>query len=161
MLSSFLLLGSLTSASSSLSRMGEATSTSSRTASPSATSGFHELTFIQEGSSLCNGTEYWLPWSVTLSNGAIGSLTKSNPSNATMVFSNEFACPNGEMTYANGFSWSSDERASTITFLVPYGSYSYEVVGPSRQGVYQAATFGRIDFSPSNTIPVVINLDCC
>jgi hypothetical protein len=115
------------------------------------------LTFIQETSSLCNGTEYWVPWSVTLSNGAVGNLTVSNPANTTMMFSNKFSCPNGELTYApgHGLTWSNNESVSTITFLVPYGSYSYEIVGPV---VTIPAMFGQTHFSPSNAFPVEINL---
>jgi hypothetical protein len=158
LLSIFLLLGSLTSASSPLSRIEVTTTTTTSfgtATSSSATSGLHELTFIQETSSDCNGTEYWVPWSVTLSNGAVGNLTESNPANATMMFSDKFSCPNGELTYApgHGLTWSNNESVSTITFLVPYGSYSYEIVGP-----VVPAAFGQTHFSPSNAFPVEINL---
>ena len=118
-----------------------------------------KLTFIQESGpdpSFCNGGDYWVTWSVTLSNGAMGSVTEAITSNTT-ILSNEMPCPNGSIFYADGVSWSNNESVSTITFLVPYGSYSYKVVGPATF----PAVFGQVDFSPSNTIPVEINLECC
>jgi hypothetical protein len=116
------------------------------------------LTFIQESSSDCNGIQYWVPWSVTLSNGAVGNLTESNPGNTTMIFFyGGVSCPNYELFYDHTVVWSNNETVSTITFLVPYGSYSYEIVGPAPF----RTVFGQVDFSPSNTIPVEFNLECC
>jgi hypothetical protein len=153
LLSIFLLLGSLTSASSGLSRMGE-----TKTASSSYATGLHESTFIQASSSDCNGLQQWVPWSVTLSDGTLGTLTESNPANATMIyFYGGVSCPNYDLFYDHTVVWSNNQSVSTITFLVPYGSYSYEIVGPG--GFH--AVFGQVDFSPSNTLPIETNIGCC
>jgi hypothetical protein len=132
LLSSALLLGALTSASSPLSRIETTTTTSS-----SAT-GLHELTFIQEDL-VGHYTLGWVPWSVTLSNGAAGELTESNPSNTTIL-----PWPDNENSFSN------NQSLSTITFLVPYGFYSYEEVTAF------GAVFGQVDFSQSNPFPVDI-----
>jgi hypothetical protein len=98
----------------------------------------HELTFIQEGTPSPLGPVGWLPWSVTLSNIAIGNLTESNPTNTKIL-----QCPSGGISFSN-------QSVSTITFLVPYGSYHYEAdtaLGP---------VSGQIDFSPSNALPVEV-----
>ncbi len=142
-LSTFLLLGSLTSASTDLSRTETTTTTTySRTASSSSAAGLHELTFIQEDLWGGHYTLGWVPWSIRLSNGAVGNLTESNPPNATIL-----PWPEDEVSHAN------NQSLSTITFLVPYGVYSYEIVASS---VPAPAVFGQVDFSPSNPLPVGI-----
>jgi hypothetical protein len=110
----------------------------SRTSSSST--GLHELTFIQENTSTPLGPVGWLAWSVTLSNGAVGNLTESNPSNTEIV-----QCP------SHGISVFTNQTVSTITFLEPYGSYHYEA------DTAQGSVSGQIDFSPSNAVPVEIN----
>lgn len=139
LLCTFILLGSLTSASSDLSRMGTRT-TASRTASSGSVTGLHELTFIQGDLWGGHYTLGWAPWSVTLWNGAAGTFTESNPSNtAILPWPDERTNP------------STNQSLSTITFFVPYGVYSYEIVASS---VPAPAVFGQVDFSPSNPLPV-------
>jgi hypothetical protein len=138
LLSIFLLLGSLTYVSSDLTRIA-APKTTSRTAI--FPPGLYNLTFIQEGFLGPAGATFWLPWSITLSSGTIGNLTESNPSNNLSSISPNFLA-NDPSLY--------DQSLATITFLVPYGSYHYEVLTPL------GSVFGQVDFSPSNAFPVGI-----
>lgn len=144
LLSSFLLLGSLTSASSALSRTDTTTTTSGTS---SVATGLHELTFIQENLLSSN----FLPWSITLSNGAVGNLTEVNPSNTTILpwwTYTRYADPSCTIC---GPPVSSNQSLSTMTFLVPFGSYHYE------EYTAYGMVFGQVDFSPSNPLPVGIN----
>lgn len=146
LMSIFLLLGGLTSASTPLPGI-ETTTTTSQTSSSATASGLHELTFIQENLIGSN----FLPWSITLSNGAVGTLTEVNPSNATILpwwTYTRFADPS--CTFCGPPS-SNNQSLSTITFLVPFGSYHYEEY--SAYGV----VLGQVDFSPWDPLPVGIN----
>jgi len=143
LLSTFLLLGALTSAS------GALKIETTTTASSSAT-GLHELTFIQAECPCYPPNGYfYLPWSITLSNGAIGNLTEVNPPNATIVpLWAQCHCSSSSDPYPN---ISTNQSVSTITFLVPYGSYHYE------EYTDLGMVFGQVDFSASNPLPVGIN----
>jgi hypothetical protein len=163
LLSIFLLLGSLTYVSSDLSRIAMPT-TASRTAS--FPPGLHNLTFLQSG----DGSGY-LPWSITLSSSVIGNLTEVNPTNATIVpwstiqalRCSHNSCSNLTILDCSGYYrlnscsgpilYSDNQSVATVSFLVPYGSYSYEVV------TEYGALFGQVDFSPSNPLPVGINVE--
>jgi hypothetical protein len=112
------------------------------------------LTFIQEREG--SYPYSYLPWSIWLSNGVIGNLTEVNPSNSTILpFWTYHPCNGGVCISSsedpNPYNMSTNQSVSTITFLVPYGSYHYEEY--SAFGV----VFGRVDFSPSNPLPVGIN----
>ena len=114
--------------------------------SPSSTTQSHELTFTQEGTLSPLGPYLWLPWSITLSGGAIGSITESNPPDTKIT-----ECPAGGISSSNlGY------LVENITFDVPYGLYHYEVetaVGPMS---------GQVDFSASNALPVhILPKPCC
>jgi hypothetical protein len=155
-LSILLLLGGLTSASGNLSRMEMTTTATTTSQTSSSATGLHELTFIQdrEGSYPFS----YLPWSITLSNGVVGNLTEVNPSNATILpgwtyhpCEGAVCTSSSENANPNPYDMSTNQSLSTITFLVPYGSYHYEEY--SAFGLL----FGQVDFSPSNPLPVAIN----
>jgi hypothetical protein len=145
-LSISLLLAGLTAASSNLPRKEMTTTTTTSQTSSSAT-GLHELTFIQAGA----GLNSYLPWSITLSNGVIGNLTKVNPSNATIIPWWRFTPQADPGCNPCGPPISTNQSVSTIAFLVPYGSYHYEEY--SAYGL----VLGQVDFSQSNPLPVEIN----
>jgi hypothetical protein len=134
LLSIFLLLGSLTYVSSDLSRIA-APKTTSRTAI--FPPGLYNLTFIQEVYSDPGSCCSWIPWSITLSNPVVGSMTMTK----------------GDISLATVSLVSSNESLSSISFYVPYGSYSYRV------NTVFGGMFGQVDFSPSNSFPVDVNLE--
>lgn len=80
----------------------------------------------------------WLPWSITLWNTAIGNVTKTDGDVGTWRFP---------------YPLSTNQSQSTIAFRVPYGTYNYEVI------MVFGSMFGKVNFSPSNPLPVGINVE--